>query len=71
MSAMLTMAMLQMSKVMQALWEEGVRSGVRVMVGGAPLTQAFADEIGADGFGTDSTTVEELAMAWAPVVREG
>ena len=66
MSAMLTTTMLQMAKVMQVLQAEGVRSQVRVMVGGAPLTQAFAAEIGADAFGMDSTTAVELAKAWTP-----
>ncbi len=66
MSAMLTTTMLQMAKVIQALQAEGVRSQVRVMVGGAPLTQAFAAEIGADAFGMDSTTAVELAKAWTP-----
>jgi len=66
MSAMLTTTMLQMPKVVTALQAEGLRSQVRIMVGGAPLNQSFADEIGADGFGMDSTAAVELAKAWVP-----
>lgn len=64
MSAMLTTTMLEMAKVVQALREEGLRAQVKVMVGGAPLNQGFAEEIGADGFGMDSTVAAELAKAW-------
>jgi len=66
MSAMLTTTMLQMSKVVETLKAEGLRSQVKVMVGGAPVTQRFADEIGADGFGIDSASAVELARAWIP-----
>ena len=66
MSAMLTTTMLQMPKVVTALQAEGLRSQVRIMVGGAPLNQSFANEIGADGFGMDSTSAVELAKAWVP-----
>jgi len=66
MSAMLTTTMLQMSKVIQVLQAQGVRSQVKIMVGGAPVNQAFADEIDADGFGMDSTAAVELAKAWVP-----
>lgn len=63
---MLTTTMLQMPRVVQALHAEGVRSQVKITVGGAPLNQAFADEIGADGFGMDSTSAVELTKAWVP-----
>ncbi len=64
MSALLTTTMLQMGKVVQALESAGLRSRVRVMVGGAPVTQSFANEIGADGYGVDSANAVELAKAW-------
>ncbi len=64
MSAMLTTTMMQMAKVVQALVAEGVRSEVKIMVGGAPLNQGFANEIGADGFGMDSTSAVELVKGW-------
>jgi 5-methyltetrahydrofolate--homocysteine methyltransferase len=60
-SAMLTTTMLQMGPVMQELETAGVRGMVKVIVGGAPVTQQFADEIGADGFGVDAATAPLLA----------
>jgi methylmalonyl-CoA mutase cobalamin-binding domain/chain len=48
-SALLTTTMLQMRSTVQALEQAGVRRSVRVIVGGAPVTQRFADEVGADG----------------------
>jgi 5-methyltetrahydrofolate--homocysteine methyltransferase len=53
MSALLTTTMPVMSKVIKALEEEGLRSGVKVVVGGAPVTQDYADYIGADGYAHD------------------
>ncbi len=66
-SALLTTTMLQMAKVLEALEAAGLRSQVKVMVGGAPLSQRFADEIGADGYGPDAGSAAELAKSWAPV----
>jgi corrinoid protein of di/trimethylamine methyltransferase len=51
MSALLTTTMTRQREVIERLEEEGVRDAVRVLVGGAPVTSAFAEEIGADGFG--------------------
>ena len=65
-SAMLTTTMMTMPKVIEALGAEGLRSQVKVMVGGAPLNQRFSEEIGADGYGVDSTSAVELAKAWVP-----
>ena len=53
-SAMLTTTMLNMKTTIEALQEAGVRDKVKVMVGGAPLNQTFADQIGADGFAKDA-----------------
>jgi len=53
-SAMLTTTMLNMKTTIDALNEAGVRDKVKVIVGGAPLTQTFADQIGADGFAKDA-----------------
>ena len=50
MSALLTTTMPAMRTTMEALQQAGVRQQVKVLVGGAPITQKFADEIGADGF---------------------
>jgi 5-methyltetrahydrofolate--homocysteine methyltransferase len=50
MSALLTTTMPSMKTTMEALQQAGVRQQVKVLVGGAPITQKYADEIGADGF---------------------
>jgi len=55
MSALLTTTMLSMKDTMAALKEAGLRDGVKVGVGGAPVTQRFADEIGADFYAPDAT----------------
>lgn len=61
MSALLTTTMSNMSSVMDALKAAGVRENVRVMVGGAPVTQEFANQIGADGFATDASGAVRVA----------
>jgi len=60
-SALLTTTMVVQRKVIEALEAEGLRSKVRVMVGGAPVSQSWAEEIGADGYAEDSTGAVELA----------
>ena len=55
MSALLTTTMLSMKDTMAALKEAGLRDGVKIGVGGAPVTQRFADEIGADFYASDAT----------------
>jgi corrinoid protein of di/trimethylamine methyltransferase len=60
-SALLTTTMLQMKSTVQALEQAGVRRSVRVIVGGAPVTQRFADEIGADGFADNAAAAVVLA----------
>ncbi len=61
MSTLLTTTMLGMKDVMKALEEAGVRQKVKVMVGGAPVTQNFANEIGADGYGESAAVAVEKA----------
>ena len=61
MSALLTTTMLSMDNTIRALNDAGVRGKVRVMVGGAPVTQDFADRIGADGFAQDASSAARLA----------
>lgn len=53
-SALLTTTMLAQREVIAALEAAGLRASVKVMVGGAPVTQAWAEEIGADGFAEDA-----------------
>ena len=54
MSALITLTMESTRKTLQALSEAGLRAGLKVGVGGAPLTQKFADEIGADFYASDA-----------------
>jgi 5-methyltetrahydrofolate--homocysteine methyltransferase len=54
-SALMTTTMPAMKRTIDALLKAGLRERVKVMVGGAPVSQAFADEIGADGYAKDST----------------
>lgn len=61
MSALLTTTMPGMKNTIDALVEAGLREKVKVMIGGAPITQAFADEIGADGYAPDAASAVELA----------
>ena len=60
-SALLTITMPEMKRVIEELKAEGIRDRVRVMVGGAPLDQKFADQIGADGYGKDAVEAVSLA----------
>ncbi|AFQ45877.1 cobalamin B12-binding domain-containing protein [Desulfosporosinus meridiei] len=59
-SALLTTTMLSMKDTIEALKEEGLRDKVKVIIGGAPISQSFADEIGADGYASDAGTATEL-----------
>ena len=61
MSALLTTTMPNMGKTIEACEEAGLRGEVKVMVGGAPLNQEFADEMGADGYGKDAMACVDLA----------
>jgi 5-methyltetrahydrofolate--homocysteine methyltransferase len=63
MSALLTTTMPTMKKTIDALAEAGVRDGVKVMIGGAPVTQDYADEIGADGYAPDAASAVDLARS--------
>ena len=60
-SALLTTTMLQMRATVQALEHAGVRHAVKVIVGGAPVTKRFADEIGADGYADNAAAAVALA----------
>lgn len=61
-SALLTTTMLQQEKLIKALVEAGVRDQVKVMVGGAPVTDQFAAKIGADGYAEDAISAVNLAF---------
>lgn len=62
-SALLTTTMPMMKTTIDALAESGLRDQVKVMVGGAPVTQDFADQIGADGYAHDAGSATKLAKA--------
>ena len=61
MSALLTTTMGYMKEVIDALEQAGIRQQVKVMVGGAPVTQGFADEIGADGYSDNANSAVNVA----------
>ncbi len=61
MSALLTTTMPSMKKTIEALKQAGVRNNFKVMIGGAPVTQSYADEIGADGFAPDAASAVDKA----------
>ncbi|HZY41110.1 MAG TPA: corrinoid protein [Anaerolineae bacterium] len=61
MSAMLTTTMPNMKVTIEALAAAGVRDGVKIMIGGAPLTQAYAEQIGADGYSQDASSAVRKA----------
>ncbi|MBN2192608.1 MAG: corrinoid protein [Polyangiaceae bacterium] len=60
-SALLTTTMPAMAQAVKALADAGLRERVRVMVGGAPVTQAFAESIGADAFGANANAAVDAA----------
>ncbi len=67
MSALLTTTMPSMGTTVKALQEAGVRDRVKVMIGGAPLTDAFAKQIGADGYAADASSAVRMAKSLAGV----
>ena len=62
-SALLTTTMPMMKKSIQSIEESGLRGGLKIIVGGAPVNQAFADEIGADGYAPDAGSASKMAKA--------
>ena len=63
MSALLTTTMPSMKDTIDALKAAGVRDKVKVMIGGAPVTQKYSNEIGADGYSSDASSAVDLAKA--------
>ena len=62
-SALLTTTMPMMKQTVDAIVESGLRDQVKILVGGAPVTQVFAEEIGADGFAADAGSASKLAKS--------
>ena len=67
MSALLTTTMPNMGRTIDTFEEYGLRDAVKIMVGGAPLTQEFADDFGADGYGQDAIECVDLAKRFVGV----
>ena len=65
MSALLTTTMVQMKTTIEALEEAGLRDSVKIMVGGAPVTDAYAQEIGADAYAADAASAVDVARSLA------
>ena len=63
-SALLTTTMNVMEEVVKKAIEKGVRDKVKIMVGGAPLTQSFCDTIGADAYSPDAASAADVAAAF-------
>jgi 5-methyltetrahydrofolate--homocysteine methyltransferase len=64
MSALLTTTMVNMKGTIEALEEAGLRDSVKVMIGGAPVTAAFAEEIGADAYAPDAASAVDVARGF-------
>ena len=60
-STLLTTTMLAIKTTVEALEEAGLRDSVKIMVGGAPVTVAFAEEIGADAYAPDAASAVDVA----------
>ncbi len=63
-SSLLTTTMEYHKDVVDALKESGIRNSVKVMVGGAPVSEEFAKQVGADGYAPDAATAADLALSF-------
>lgn len=63
-SALMTTTMLNQHKVIRELERNGLRDRVKILIGGAPVTEKFAREIGADGYGENATDAVRLVKTW-------
>ncbi len=70
-SALLTTTMPALKDTVDAIVAAGLRDTVKIMIGGAPVTQAFADEIGADGYSEDAASAAALAKKLLEDVKAG
>ena len=62
-SALLTTTMSMMKDTIDAVKESGLRDGIKIIIGGAPVNQDFADQVGADGYAPDAGSATKLAKA--------
>jgi 5-methyltetrahydrofolate--homocysteine methyltransferase len=65
MSALLTTTMVNMKATIEALEEAGLRDSVKIMIGGAPVTAAYAEQIGADAYAPDAASAVDIARELA------
>ena len=65
MSALLTTTMRTMERIIKALEEAGIRDSVKIMIGGAPVTQDYANRIGADGYAANAASASEMARQFS------
>jgi 5-methyltetrahydrofolate--homocysteine methyltransferase len=63
MSALLTTTMREMKNTIQAFEGAGLRKGIKVVIGGAPVTEKFAKEIGADGYAPDAASAVDIVKS--------
>ena len=70
MSALLTTTMPNMGRTISYFEDMGLRDDVRMMVGGAPVTQEFADEMGADGYGENAVECVDKAKELLELLKE-
>jgi len=63
-SALLTTTMVEMKKIVDLLNESELKDKVKVMIGGAPVTDSFCKQIGADGYTPDATSASEMALTF-------
>jgi 5-methyltetrahydrofolate--homocysteine methyltransferase len=63
-SALLTTTMFSQQEIIQAITEASLRDDVMIMIGGAPVTQEFADQIGADAYKADAASAAEYAKEY-------
>ena len=70
-SALLTTTMNGMADVVKLAEKAGIRDKVKIMVGGAPITQAFADRIGADGYTDDAASAADMAVKFLSEMNKG
>ena len=68
-SSLLTTTMAEMEHVIQELGAKGLRERLKIMVGGAPVSESFAEKIGADGYGADAAEAVKLARRLIDEVR--
>ena len=69
MSALLTTTMPNMGRTIEAFEDEGLRDRVKIMLGGAPVTQEFSEDMGADGYGENAIDCVDLAKQLSEAIR--